>query len=712
MSSYPVLDNRPIDQWKVTELKEELKRRKLTTRGLKDDLIRRLDEALRVEREKAEKEKAEEEKALKEKAEREKAEWEKAEENAERENAEREKAEKENAERETAERDKQVDNGIESDPPNSSSVDNSETVPSGSANNAAHSDKNDEKVDDDRVAIDVNEGLASSDQAVQAGVTAATGVAEKVDELTAPATTEEPRMEVTAVETIIEVKESTVNLAEQGQQNPEKQENKNPEKQDGSENQLEDGNLKHQLESGDMKMPPQEDAVLDSPAPNNQVSEVSYNLGFQVKSDSVNNDSVSINEKNEFKDNITADNIKLELDVVKPEMVEPSSSDVVPAGGESHPMDVKELHESKVADQEKEDKNNSMSPDMSKNNEIADLGYSEKLNLDRSSGDDSMEEDVPENKHIDSKHNEDEVGDKNEKTEVTAVKEESPVDVVGDDEKVIKVEKSQQSTLAEKRKLNDGGYGSSEPVKRQRRWQSEGIKVPEPQGSNLTPTTTPKDTLQTPTSKRNFMRSDSTVSDDAPKERGVPPPQKPATNSLRIDRFLRPFTLKAVQELLGKTGTVKSFWMDQIKTHCYVTYSSVEEAVETRNAVYNLQWPPNGGRLLVAEFVEPEEVKARLEAPPQAPAPTPTPAAQTLQPPAPRQQAAPPKQQLPPPPPLPPPPAPERERGVHLPPPPPLSEKVDPTIVTLDNLKMVEWYFLSRVFVGVKLSIFLGLGAA
>lgn len=51
----------------------------------------------------------------------------------------------------------------------------------------------------------------------------------------------------------------------------------------------------------------------------------------------------------------------------------------------------------------------------------------------------------------------------------------------------------------------------------------------------------------------------------------VPLSLKPPTNSLRIDRFLRPFTLKAAQELLGKTGTVCSFWMDTIKTHCYVT---------------------------------------------------------------------------------------------------------------------------------------------
>ena len=51
----------------------------------------------------------------------------------------------------------------------------------------------------------------------------------------------------------------------------------------------------------------------------------------------------------------------------------------------------------------------------------------------------------------------------------------------------------------------------------------------------------------------------------------VPPSSKEPTDSLRIDRFLRPFTLKAVQELLGKTGNVTSFWMDSIKTHCYVS---------------------------------------------------------------------------------------------------------------------------------------------
>lgn len=48
-SRYVVFENRSLDQWKVTELKEELKKRKLITRGLKDDLVKRLDEAIRAE---------------------------------------------------------------------------------------------------------------------------------------------------------------------------------------------------------------------------------------------------------------------------------------------------------------------------------------------------------------------------------------------------------------------------------------------------------------------------------------------------------------------------------------------------------------------------------------------------------------------------------------------------------------------------------------
>lgn len=144
-------------------------------------------------------------------------------------------------------------------------------------------------------------------------------------------------------------------------------------------------------------------------------------------------------------------------------------------------------------------------------------------------------------------------------------------------------------------------------------------------------------------------------------------------------------------------------------------YSSVDEAIETRNAVYNLQWPPNGGRLLLAEFVEPEEVKMKVEAPPvQAAAVSSTPVVPptppTSQPePSPRrhQEQRPVPATLPPPPPLSKPPPAVRER---LPSPPPLTEKVDPPIVTLDDLfrktratPRIYYLPLSEVQVAAKL---------
>ncbi|KAJ0097622.1 hypothetical protein Patl1_27349 [Pistacia atlantica] len=571
-SPYPILDNKPIDQWKVTELKEELKRRKLKSSGKKEELIRMLDNAIRIEREKAAKE-------------------------------------------------AEADNGV-----------NSVTQP-----------VENEKVDNVVVQLDMNRSAAALGQGEVENI-------ELAGDTNPPRVEEELVIRKTTVETSTTVTKSLVTeLAFSGQ---ELHNSGTPGESLNSNVQLEIEDPKPQLENEGLK-PLHKDDILDTAAPDNQVSEVSANLGSQVKSDSISTDSVSINEKIELKDNIIADNVKLEQDVIKQEMVEPSSSNIVPVGGESHPMDVEEPLERKASIEERDDSNATIA-DMGKKNDSADVGYSEKLNLDRSSGDDSMEEDVLESKQIDSKDSFDEVRDRSEKDEVSVVKEDSPVDVVGDglsdNKKDVQVEnKSRPVVAAEKRKING-----------KRRWNSESLKLPEQQSSNLTPTTTPRDTFQSSASKRNLSRSDSAVSDDTPKERFHLHLNLP-TNSLRIDHFVRPFTLKAVHELLGKTGTFTSFWMDHIKTHCYVTYTSVDEAMETP------------------------------EAPPQSPAaptpPAPAPPASQPQP-SPRQPAL--RQQLPPPPTLPPPPpvsnpAPARERFT-LPPPPPLPEKIDPPIVTLDDL--------------------------
>ncbi|KAL2643837.1 hypothetical protein R1flu_011424 [Riccia fluitans] len=276
--------------------------------------------------------------------------------------------------------------------------------------------------------------------------------------------------------------------------------------------------------------------------------------------------------------------------------------------------------------------------------------------------------------------------------------------------------------MGAKRKADGDEARQQEPAKRQRKWNSEKTTAdvkspPKAQSLDATKESVLADSREAPTtagpqsntvvsapktsapvnfekpatSRAHLGRVDASVNGEAEKKRQVPPPLRSPTTSLKIDRFVRPFTIKAVRELLEQTGTVKEMWMDQIKTHCFVTYSSVDEAVATRNALYNLQWPVAGGKLLVAEFAEPEEVKLRVDGLAEKSAVTPvtTPRGSGGSAPV----AAPiglmalsgpsPTTGLPPPPPLPPPP---RERPIL-----PTKKEMEPPIPTLDDLFKKTW---------------------
>ncbi|KAF5196261.1 Apoptotic chromatin condensation inducer in the nucleus [Thalictrum thalictroides] len=709
-SPYPVLDNKPIDQWKVTELKEELRRRKLPTKGLKDDLIRRLDEALRVQREankevedcteidtsREENATPNEEKTEKEEASGKNEKGTGMEEVAHNERVV-EKKEEASAKNEKGTETEEVDHNERANERKEEAVLNERDI---AKEEAIHMENDSAKeevcngVDSEanpEVKIEVVEHIYDGSETGKGVMDDVDGTSTKLEKgvvqegksvitINSVDVVSQTTVVAGSVETNITESRSTVTVESSSLES-----------------------LNKEIEIGKEDFDPLQDAAVPNDSiPDNQVSEVSPSLGFQVKSDSISTDSVSINEKNELKGNLNADNFHIELDNVKPEMVLPSSSNIPYNGGDIPPLDDQEPCESQGSLEGIDDITTNV--DLSKKIDSLDGGSSEKLNLDRSSGDDSMEEDVLESKQVESNHVPDDIEDKSEPIKDHVMIEGSPVGATGvgfspnrKDEAT--ESKSSGAPFAEKRKLEDQEVvRNNEPPKR-RRWNTETIKIPDPQSSSIMPSTTPRDAIQSKFSKRNFNRSDSALSGgETPKERVVPPSPKSPTTSLKIDRFLRPFTLKAVQELLAKTGTVCSFWMDHIKTHCYVTFSSVEEAIETRNGLYNLQWPPNGGRLLVAEFVDPQEVKIRAEAPPQpSPAPVsnkqaPTTAPSQLQP-SPRQNV--PKQQLPPPPSTLPPPPPlsdpliVRERlslPLPPPPPPPLTKKPDPPIVTLDDL--------------------------
>lgn len=638
-SPYPKLNDRHIDQWKVTELKEELRSRGLKLSGNKEELVRRLASALE--------EVVDEENTDVGVDPGDDSETDKVDGSESVEAVEPTVVDEVHVEHLAPE---QVEN---SDKPVQVNVEQaSQTV----FENSVETDKA------DRVANHVNDKADQNDAIMADNIDQEEkgGQGTSFDTKDVSGTDIKLSLDEDATDVRIEDSKPSIEDEKNGDV---------PENQVGIE-QNSETSVKQNPETGVKNkdtMPSAEDPDNpdnNSPDQLNQVSaEVSPDLGLQVKSESITTttttsttDNVSINVKNELKDNLNANNVNLELEVVKLEMVQPSSSEVTCA------MDV----------------------ELCKKIEDVEEGSPEKLNLDRISSDEFMQ-DIVENKPIKSNNN----FEKEEDAE-------KPIDALvsgfSPENKDLNFEEESKPTgMTEKRKAEEQAEPKSnnEP-KRQRRWNVATTKVSDSQTSNLT-ADTPKAALQ-PTLRKSFNRSNSSVSGDAtPKERIVPPSLKPATTSLRIDRFLRPFTLKAVQELLAKTGTVSDFWMDQIKTHCYVTYSSVEEAVATRDALYNLQWPTNGGRQLIAEFVDPQEVKKHIEAPPQSPGPT-TPGTQTTALPFQRQPPGPPPQsrkptttsgpKLPPPPPGPPPAAAKE----MLPPPPPLPKEPEPPILTLDDL--------------------------
>lgn len=101
-----------------------------------------------------------------------------------------------------------------------------------------------------------------------------------------------------------------------------------------------------------------------------------------------------------------------------------------------------------------------------------------------------------------------------------------------------------------------------------------------------------------------------TIDDPIRTDRQPSPPRGKVSNIIHVTNLVRPFTLGQLKELLNQTGSVveEGFWIDKIKSHCYVTYSNTEEAITTRNALHGVKWPQSNPKVLTVDFCEQDEL--------------------------------------------------------------------------------------------------------
>ncbi|XP_060666422.1 LOW QUALITY PROTEIN: apoptotic chromatin condensation inducer in the nucleus [Drosophila nasuta] len=87
--------------------------------------------------------------------------------------------------------------------------------------------------------------------------------------------------------------------------------------------------------------------------------------------------------------------------------------------------------------------------------------------------------------------------------------------------------------------------------------------------------------------------------------RSPSPARNRASHVLYISNLVRPFTVLQLKGLLARTGKIvddDGFWIDRIKSKCYVAYATEDEAIETRHALHGVRWPVSNPKCLNVDF--------------------------------------------------------------------------------------------------------------
>ncbi|KAJ3054620.1 hypothetical protein HK097_001286 [Rhizophlyctis rosea] len=84
------------------------------------------------------------------------------------------------------------------------------------------------------------------------------------------------------------------------------------------------------------------------------------------------------------------------------------------------------------------------------------------------------------------------------------------------------------------------------------------------------------------------------------------------TNTLVVIGFTRPLKLTDVEVLMSTYGQYTKLWMNKIKTHCFVTYTTSEEAAAAERGIAGKIFPEGTGRPLSVEFLSESEAELQM----------------------------------------------------------------------------------------------------
>ncbi|KAG0237729.1 Apoptotic chromatin condensation inducer in the nucleus [Actinomortierella wolfii] len=112
---------------------------------------------------------------------------------------------------------------------------------------------------------------------------------------------------------------------------------------------------------------------------------------------------------------------------------------------------------------------------------------------------------------------------------------------------------------------------------------------------------------------REATGSGNQAADEGTKDQETQLPQTGADRALTIINFVRPLTLPQVKRMLSEFGEIEHFWMDSIKTHCYVVYKTVEMAQNAYSGTKGVVFPKETGKPLEPYFISAEDALRSTE---------------------------------------------------------------------------------------------------